>query len=802
MKITALLITLFATVSLVAQNNLKYQKPSQEILELADINPTPRISINDDASTMLLLYRDSYSSIEDLSKPELRLAGLRIDPSSNISSRAKYIKDIKIKGLDGDPISIKGLPADPKIANLKSNYDKSKYAFTNTVAGGLDLWILDVESAVATKLIGGVNSNMGNPIDWFKDGESLLVLTLPKDRGELISKDNYIPTGPTVSENKGEKAQNRTYQDLLKNPTDEYNFEQLGRSTIVKVGLDGTSEEWAKPAIYSGVTFSPDGEHILVTEIKKPFSYIVTYGRFPSVTSILSSEGGLEYTVQDKPLQEEQPQGFDSTNNFKRRISWRADKPATITWVSALDGGDIKVDVPFRDQLLQLEAPFTGEAKVVTKTVDRMGSVYWGDDNIAVVTDRLWKKRNTRSYIFNPSEEDSKGKVIIDRSYSDRYSDPGSLVTEENDYGWNVLSIKGGDLLFVGDGYSAEGQFPFVNRFNIKSGKISTQYRSEYKDKFEDILRPIDLKKNLWLVTIESATDFPNYYIRDMKKGSLKQITEFANPFKVLESVHKEVIQYKREDGVDLSGTLYLPVGYDMEKKPKVPLIVWAYPREFKSKAAAGQSTANANKFSSISYGSMIYWVTKGYALLDGAAFPIIGEGDKEPNDTFIKQLVANGKAAIDAVDNLGYIDRERCAVGGHSYGAFMTANLLSHSDLFAAGIARSGAYNRTLTPFGFQSEERTYWDDPELYYNMAPFMHADKMKTPLLLIHGQADNNSGTYPMQSERYFNALKGLGAPVRLVMLPMESHGYSAKESIFHVLWEQEQWLDKYVMNKKK
>jgi dipeptidyl aminopeptidase/acylaminoacyl peptidase len=302
-------------------------------------------------------------------------------------------------------------------------------------------------------------------------------------------------------------------------------------------------------------------------------------------------------------------------------------------------------------------------------------------------------------------------------------------------------------------------------------------------------------------VRIESQNEYPNYYFRNIKKkNDLTPVTSFENPFKSIQNVHKEVITYKRDDGLELEGTLYLPIGYDMQNKEKMPMILWAYPREFKDKNSASQNTTNPNEFIYPYYGSPIYWVNQGYVVLDDAAFPIVGEGDEEPNDTFRTQLVGNAKAAIDAVDKMGYIDRNRVGVGGHSYGAFMVANLLSHSNLFAAGIARSGAYNRTLTPFGFQSEERSYWDSPETYYTMSPFMHADKMKTPLLLIHGEADNNSGTYPLQSERYFNALKGLGATARLVMLPKESHGYSAKESVLHVLWEQDQWLDKYVKNK--
>jgi dipeptidyl aminopeptidase/acylaminoacyl peptidase len=446
-----------------------------------------------------------------------------------------------------------------------------------------------------------------------------------------------------------------------------------------------------------------------------------------------------------------------------------------------------------------LEAPFNGKPKSILKTINRYSGIEWANDDIAIAYDYWWNNRNTKTYVFNPSDASQKPEVISDRNYQDRYSDPGNFVTKKNEFGSSVVALDKSNAFLIGDGYTEDGQFPFVDRVNLKTKKTNRLYQSDYMDKVED-LRDYDPDKDQLLVRIESPSEYPNYYFRNLKKNKLNQLTFFENPFKSIQDVHKEVITYKREDGLELSGTLYLPVGYDKSSKEKMPMILWAYPQEFKDKSSASQNTQNPNEFTYPYYGSPVYWLTKGYVILDDAAFPIVGEGEIEPNDSFRKQLVANAKAAIDAVDELGYIDRNKVAVGGHSYGAFMVANLLSHSDLFAAGIARSGAYNRTLTPFGFQSEERNYWEAPEVYYNMSPFMHADKMKTPLLLIHGEADNNSGTYPMQSERYFNALKGLGGPVRLVILPKESHGYRAKESILHLLWEQDKWLDKHVKNK--
>lgn len=380
------------------------------------------------------------------------------------------------------------------------------------------------------------------------------------------------------------------------------------------------------------------------------------------------------------------------------------------------------------------------------------------------------------------------------------YSDPGRVYRDKNVYGMYTMYLNKDKSYWLGAGFTKEGEFPFIDEWDFKTLKKKRIYTAKESDQQERIAEIVDISKGDILISLQSATQYPNYYSKNIKTGKSKAITSIENPFKPLESVHKEVLNYKRNDGVELSGTLYLPAGYDKSKDGKLPLLIWAYPREYKDKNTAGQSTANPKEFTFPNYGSFVYWVNKGYAVLDNAAFPIVGEGKQEPNDTFIPQLVANAEAAINAVDELGYIDRKKVAIGGHSYGAFMTAHLLSNSNLFAAGIARSGAYNRTLTPFGFQSEQRNLWDDQELYITMSPFMSANKMKTPLLLVHGAADNNPGTFTLQTERYFQALKNLGAPVRMVILPRESHGYAAQENIFHLLWEQDQFLEKYLKGK--
>ncbi len=798
-----LFITVLAGLFLgaMAQEELVYQKPPKEILELADFVRSPSLSMDSKYTSMVFQYRNTYRALEEFYESELRLAGLRINPVTNISSTVTYTNNLKYKTFkEKEAMPIAGLPANPKFTYLTWSPDETKIAFTNTTATGVELWYVDLSVRKAIRLTEPVlNANLGNPYAWFRDSKSFLIRVLPKNKPALIDTEKMVATGPTVSISEaGAKAQNPTYQDLLKNPADEANFETLIASEIYKVDLEGKMTLWKAKDLYTGESFSPDGNFVLMTTIRRPYSYIVPLSRFPTITNIYDLEGKLISKFDERPLREVLPKGTMATYTGKRSIAWRADCPATLYWVEALDEGDPEKAVEHRDEVFQLDAPFTGQPKSLVKTINRFSGITWGNESVAVLTDNWWNTRNQKTYLFNPSTPTQKPEIIFDRNSQDMYGNPGSFHTKRNAFGRNVLHIENNKAWLVGPGYSEKGQFPFIDEFDLKTKQTKRIYTSTYTDKKLDIISIMDTRSGDCLVQLQAPSEFPNYYILNTRKRTAPvAITHFENPFKSLSNVYKEVIKYKRNDGVELSGTLYLPAGYDRQRKEKLPLVMWAYPTEFIDRSSAGQNTTNPNEFIYPSYGSPIYWVTRGYAILDNAAFPIVGEGDKEPNDTFVEQLVANAKAAIDVLDAMGYIDRKRVAVGGHSYGAFMTANLLTHCDLFAAGIARSGAYNRSLTPFGFQREERNYWEAPEVYNAMSPFMYADKMKHPLLLIHGADDNNTGTFTMQSERYFNALKGFGAPARLVILPKESHGYAAKESVLHVLWEQDQWLEKYL-----
>ena len=767
-----------------------------------DIKPTPVMSIDQFNKFAVLFERNAFKGLDELAEEEVRLGGLRIDPVSNGVSRKTYYRNLKVLELSNSKErQVSGLPNNPRLSDFGMSPDGKKMAFTNTNDDGIFLFILDVESAAVSQIgKARLNGVMGAPYNWCPDSKSLLIYVIPENR---IQPKKALPTGPAVQEASGSKAPVRTYQDLLRNKQDEAFFDFYAISRLDKVNLDGTQTMFLPEKIYAEVVYSPDGNFVRITTMVKPYSYIVPYYRFPEETDIYSSEGKLVMHFDSKPSIEELPKGFDAVQTGKRSISWRADHPATLVWCEAQDGGDPNKDVEFRDFVFQMTVNSKAEPELIAKTKLRYRGITWGNVHTAILYEGWWKTRDMASYLINPSNSKQAPRQIEKRSTQELYNQLGNFATELMDNGrYRLLKFdrRGRKLYLTGEGYSPEGNRPFVDEFDIATFKTKRLWRAEGKSTYESIVRVTDWDKLTLITSIEGQTTNPNYFYRVVGQKAPRQITHFPNPYESFMGVTKEKIEYTRADGVALNGTLYLPAGYNKEKDGRLPVFMWAYPTEYKSAAEAGQISDSPFRFTSLFYGSPVYWAARGYAILDNASFPIVGEGDKEPNDTFVEQLIANAEAAINKLDDMGIADRKRIAVGGHSYGAFMTANLLAHTDLFAAGIARSGAYNRTLTPFGFQYEERTFWDDAELYLGMSPFTHADKIKTPILLIHGDADNNPGTFTLQSERLFGAIKGLGGIARLVLLPFESHGYAAQENILHMLWEQDEWLEKYVKNR--
>jgi len=780
-----------------AQERPVYREPDPALVRIVDAPPTPGASLAPDETHMLVVEYPGYPPIAELAERELKLAGMRIRPA--VDGRSRTTGGTGLRLLDvatGAERSVTGLPAAPRIENLRWSPDGAHVAFTHTADDRIELWVLDVEAARARRLADArLSLTAGNGPAWLDD-ETLVAAFVPEDRGPEPSA-RRVPLGPVIEEAVGRRAPARTYQDLLEDPADEALFDHYFTVQLALAGLDGTLHPIADPGIAMDLSPSPDGRYLLVEWVHRPYSYRVPAYRFPRRVEVLDRDGRPVHLVANLPLQEEVPITFGSVPTGPRSLGWRADAPATLVWAEAQDGGDASVESEVRDKLLVLSAPFTGAPGELATLGLRYAGLEWGDNDLALVYESWWKTRRQRVWRVRPGDLTAAPELLFDRSYEDRYSDPGRPDTRTNELGRSVIrrSPDGGSLYLVGAGASPEGDRPFLDRYDLATGGTTRLFRSE-APWYEAPVALLDPVAGVLLTRRESPETPPNYFVRNLASGDLRAVTDFPHPAPELTGVRKELIRYARADGVDLTGTLYLPPGWE-PADGLLPTLLWAYPTEYKSADAAGQVTDSPYRFVRASAWSPYIWTLIGYAVLDDPSLPIIGEGDDEPNDTYVEQLVAGAEAAVRELARREVGDAARMAIGGHSYGAFMTANLLAHSDLFAAGIARSGAYNRTLTPFGFQAEERTYWEAPGVYYEMSPFMHADRVDEPILLIHGEMDNNSGTFPMQSERFFGALKGLGATARLVVLPYESHGYRARESLLHMLWEQQEWLDRYV-----
>ncbi len=795
-----LAIVTICTTLLFAQG---YKQPPKDVLDILNAPAIPLTSVSPSKDKIALFEPVTYPPIADLAEPMLRLAGLRINPKTNSDHQQRYYIGLKLKNIeDGKEISV-NLPGDAKLISPNWSADGKYIAAGNITANGVDLWIIETANGKARKLGVQVNTILGG-FDWMPDQRSLLVNLVPLKRGAAPST-TAVPTSPNIQETTGRAAAIRTFQDLLSSPNDERLFDYYVTSQLAIVGIDGKINEINKPAIFDQTSVSPDGKYILVSRTIRPYSYVFPFWHFPNEIEVWDTNGAMVYKVASVPMRDNLPVGGVTT--FPRSVEWIPTEASTLMWAEALDGGDPRNKVTPRDKLMSFKVPTKMAPRELLKTEQRyVGRLFGENEGMMWFYDYDRDKRQRRIYMTD--HRDPKDvKLISDLNVSDRYNDIGDPVMKALPTGKNVVQQDGNFVYLADRGATPEGDRPFLRKMNLVNLDVTEIFRSS-GDNYESFVSLLNTSNNFSLNFItqkENISSPPNLYLRQhFLSGNIgkavepKQITDFQDPAPQLRGITKQLVKYKRSDGVDLSFTLYLPPNY--KKGEKLPALLWAYPLEYSNADVAGQVSGSTNRFTQIGSYSHLFLLTQGYAILQDATVPIVGD-PLTVNDTFIEQLVAGAKAAIDKGAEMGVIDPERVAVGGHSYGAFMTAHLLANSDLFRAGIARSGAYNRTLTPFGFQSERRSFWEAPESYYTLSPFMRANKINEPMLMIHGEADNNSGTYPMQSERMFAAIQGNGGTARLVMLPHESHGYRARESIEHVLWEQINWMDKYVKNAK-
>ena len=689
------------------------------------------------------------------------------------------------------------LPDGIKMGFPQWSPDGRFFAFPRHKENGVELWVVDAATAEARQLTPAIlNCVLGSGLGWLPDSRHLIVNTVVEGRGDPPQAP-AVPVGPIIEETFGKVSKVATFQDLLKSPYDDLLFEYYATSQLVEVNaVDGAVRKVGTPGIYLYGAPSPDGNYFLISRVKRPFSRSVPVFGFPRSWEVWGKDGAIVKALADLPAAEEVPMNGVPTG--LRSPEWQPLRPSTLVWVEALDGGDPEQEAPSRDRLMTLSAPFNSAPTEVYKIQHRYAGLEWlAAPAEVLVSEYDWKRRWQTTSLMNIENPQAAPRRVFDLSSQDAYADPGNVVMTTTPSG-EPIALQDKDWIYLsGMGASPQGNRPFLDKMNLRSLEKKRLFASA-EGRYEAFVAFPGESRDRILISSESPSEPPNYYLFDLKSKKKRVLTDFRDPAPQLTGLKKELIKYQRADGVELSGTLYLPPGYT--PGTRLPVVIWAYPLEYSDSRTAGQVRDSPNRFTFLRGSSQLFFVTQGYAVLDGAQMPVIGD-PKTMNDTFVEQIVSNAQAAIDALDKMEVADPKRVGVGGHSYGAFMTANLLAHCDLFAAGIGRSGAYNRTLTPFGFQTERRTLWEARDTYINMSPFMHADKINEPLLLIHGEADNNSGTFPMQSERLFAAIKGFGGTARLVILPHESHGYSARESILHVLAEMFEWFNKYVKDKK-
>ncbi len=781
-----------------------YREPVAELKAIVDAPRAPQPSLSPRGDLLALQQIPTLPSIALVAQPELKLAGLRLNPRSYSPSRFTFGTDLWLMEVaTGKEHRIDGLPRPLSIAAMSWSPDQKHIALNqqDPNTGGNELWLVDVGARKARKLLDQPLNTVTAGVRWMPDSKRLLV-HLRTGQGGAPAAD-IIPSGPNVQEARGGGTvrQLRTYQDMLRNASDERIFEHYLHVQPALVSLDGKVRNVGKPGLYVGLAPSPDGRHLLSQRIERPYSYVVPMNFFPRRIEVIDLDGKVLHEVAKLPLFEGLPSGNDATTTGVRSISWRSDAPASLVWAEAQDGGDPSKQVEIRDHVYLQAAPFDKSPVLLARLGSRYSGIQWGRTDVALLGEYWWKTRKVKSWKIAPDAPQTAPTLVFDGSSEDRYNDPGSPVMERDENGFARLKFApdGNSIYLIGNGASPEGDRPFLDRWNLADNSKQRLYRSE-APYYSDVVAVLDANADKVLITRESPTEPSNLYRLDLAaKASPVALTAFPHPTPQLKDVKKEQIRYKRKDGVELTANLYLPPGFQPGRDKPLPVLMWAYPGEFKSAEAASQVTGSPYRFNAISYWGPHPFLARGFAVLDDPSMPIVGEGDKEPNDTYLPQLIASAEAAVDELERRGVGDRNRMAVGGHSYGAFMTGNLLAHTRLFKAGIARSGAYNRTLTPFGFQAEERNYWAAKDTYQTMSPFNYAEKIKDALLFIHGEEDNNSGTFPIQSERMFAAVKGLGGTARLVMLPKESHGYRARESILHMLAETDAWLEEFVKN---
>jgi dipeptidyl aminopeptidase/acylaminoacyl peptidase len=805
-----------------------YNQPPREILDVMRAPPPPSPSLSPTRDKLMLITMEEYPSIAKVATPYLRLAGVRIEPGNHsqhdtpggygIPPCVSAIDLVQVA--DGRQTRVK-LPANACPRRPIWSADGQRFAFENITAEAVELWVGDAKTGAVRRLPGvRLNQMFGDQVQWMPDQKTLLVKLVTAQRtppGEAPGSE-----GPGIQESLGATGQSSTYEnrDTLRNRHDEALFDYYGTSQLALVdAASGKITPVGKPGLYEELDVAPDGRHAVVTEIRPPYSYVTTFDRFPKQIDVWDLAQGSAKTaakganpvvrqIAALPLADRVPNRGVPVG--PRNFTWRPTEAATLVWAEALDGGDPNVQAPERDKLMMLKAPFSAAPVEVTRTQQRYAGLNWSEQpGVALLSDYDVNRKWVRTWQLNVDDAQNSRRLVWDMSSDERYADPGRPVRRQLANGSWVIRQDGDTIFLSGLGSSPDGDRPFLDKFNLKTQQAERLFRSS-KASYEQFIGFAGSDTDRLLTWDQSAAETPNAFVRTLgastgtstsanpgepgHASSSVALTHMTDPTPQVREIKKRLVKYKRADGIELSFTLYTPPGY--KEGTRLPTILNAYPLDYADASKAGQTTGSQATFTRLRQYRLL--LLSGYAIIDSAAFPIVGD-PRKAYDTYTEQLVANATAAVDEAVRLGVTDPDRVGVTGHSHGALMTANLLAHSKLFRAGAATSGSYNKSLTPFGFQNERRSVWEAPDVYTKASTFFYADKLKTPLLIVHGGDDANPGTTPLQSVKLYEAIRGNGGVTRLVMLPHEPHWYAARESNEQLVYEMLRWFDKYVKN---
>jgi len=800
---------------------LEFRPSPESIQPFFKGKPMPRVSLSPDSEHMLIVQGVRFQRIEDLSRPYLGLAGVRIDPVNNGPARPVYYTEFRILSLNDRKELPLPMPSGARFSLPVWSPNGSRFACLRYLRDRVELWIGNPSRRTLTPLKNiRINAAFGRPFQWMPDGKSILCQTVSSQRGRLPKRERVAP-GPLIQDTRPDKVPLRRSADGLKDGFDRELFLYYCQAELERVEVTGGKRtrlrklnrshapgEKLKPTIFFHYDISPTGAHILVERLHPPFTLHVPARMFARSVEVWTLQADVK-TASVLPSAETIPLG--GVQRRPRGHHWRPTAPDTLVWVDALDKGNPAEPAEFRDRIMLLPMQSQSKERELVRLPHRFSRIYWGENpDVALVREYVSSENKHRVWYVNPEEKskaDTEGgpsqtvHLLWELPVQDRYLHPGFPLMRQLANGKRAMRVVDGKIYLNGWGASPKGDRPFLDRFNLETTEKERLFECDEKG-FEAVVAILNGsgEKGLEFIThYEDPQTYPNYYRRTIGKIERHPLTRFKDPVKKLR-VQKQLVTYFRNED-RLSCMLYLPPGYDA-KNPTKPLstILWVYPRQYTRGSDAAQVAGNTRRFDHFTGADPRFLTLEGYAVID-LALPVVGD-QETANDQFTGQIVSSAEAAIDQMVLMGVSDPGRVGVGGHSYGAFAAVTLLANSQYFRAGVAQSGAYNRTLTPFGFQNERRTLWQASDTYRKMSPLFDVPKIRNPLLLIHGLEDGNAATTPAQSRQLFQAIKGQeGGKARLVMLPHEAHTYRTRESIEHVLHEMVGWFNEHVKNHK-